>query len=164
MSHNILYDLLRDTRVTVDDVSSQILYQPIDPLVTYASLDQCTVKDGVVASEALKLIVKSPLGVLLVYGRGKSPRGLVTRADLIASLITAGTDTKVTDHCTEHKAFVVIHPGATVESALVEFRNNNIKKLLVFDEDGTKLGVLKQQVLMDWVRDVLLGESQIGAA
>ncbi|MEW8626663.1 MAG: CBS domain-containing protein [Candidatus Thiodiazotropha sp.] len=164
MPHNILYDLWRDMRVTVDDVSEQIMHQPIDSMVEYVDFAKCTVKESASVYDALCQFYQCPTCLLLISGRGNNPRGFVTRTDLMKAVANGKSDAKVTEIMTKYGDRVFIHPDAIVESALLEFKNHKIRKLLVFDKDGTKLGVLKQQVLMDWVRDVLLGESQIGAA
>ncbi|MCG7981946.1 MAG: hypothetical protein JAY90_04250 [Candidatus Thiodiazotropha lotti] len=163
MPHNILYDLLRDTRVTVDDVSEQIMHQPIDSMVEYVDFDNCTIKESTSVYDALCQFYQCPTCLLMISGRGSNPRGFVTRLDLMKAVANSQHDAKVTEIMTKYSNRVFVHSGAAVESALVEFRKHGIKKLLVFDTDGKKVGLLRLPVLMDWIIDVLFRESKRSA-
>lgn len=164
MTEIILSKLLKNLRGVVDDVSEEILVQPIAPLVETIDPQVCNIKESVIVLEALKQIAAVPQGLLLVYGRGRGPRGVVTRSDLMRGLTEDQLEAKVTELLTASKNIVAIKSQATVRSALIKFRQHNFRRLPVFSEDdGSVIGVLKRSELLNWLIDALFHESKISA-
>jgi predicted transcriptional regulator len=154
----------KSMRVLVNDVSEQILEQPIDQFVEWYEINDCLVKESCTPIEAMKLISGISQGVMLVAGRRREFTGMITLTPLYRAVAADRTDVKVKDLCVLRSNIIEIGNEDTVKSALTSFYKHDFKRLLVFDKDNTaKFGVLRQSVLMKWLIEQLLLESETRA-
>ncbi len=92
----------------------------------------------------------------LVVMEGQNPIGIITEADFVRKLVVANkiaSDLKVSDIMSPK--FRWVEPTTTIEDAVQKMLNNNIRRLIVL-ENQKLVGVITQTDLAAYLRSKLL--------
>ena len=105
--------------------------------------------------EAARLLKEKEISFLVVL-KDNLPAGIVSERDFVRKLVAEDkTASKVSLEDIMSKKFRWVKPGSLIEDAVQKMLNNNIRRLLVL-EDEKLVGVITQTDLTSFLRSKLL--------
>jgi CBS domain-containing protein len=110
--------------------------------------------------EAASLLQEKDISFLVVM-EGQNPVGIVTEADFVRKLVSAdkiASQVKVADIMSPK--FRWVEPTTTIEDAVQKMLNNNIRRLIVLENEKLA-GVITQTDLAAYLRSKLLIDETI---
>ena len=115
---------------------------------------QRTVQDAAV-------ILKEKHISFLVVMKDSKPVGVISERDIVRKIVAENVDSKSTQlEVIMSKNFKWVEPNASIESAVQKMLNNNIRRLVVL-EDENLVGVITQTDLTEFLRSKILINSTI---
>ena len=119
-----------------------------------------TIEKDKTAQDAAKIINEKDISFLVVMDEGL-PVGVLSECDFVRKI--AAEDKKSSDvpisDIMSYK-FRSVGPTTTIENAVQKMLNNNIRKLLILEDDKL-VGVITQTDLASYLRDQLLVDGTI---
>ena len=110
---------------------------------------QRTVQDAAV-------ILKEKHISFLVVVKDSKPVGVISERDIVRKIVAESVDSKSTQlEVIMSKNFKWVEPNASIESAVQKMLNNNIRRLVVL-EDENLAGVITQTDLTEFLRSKIL--------
>ena len=110
---------------------------------------QKTVQDAAV-------ILKEKHISFLVVVKDSKPVGVISERDIVRKVVAENIDSKSTQlEVIMSKNFKWVEPNASIESAVQKMLNNNIRRLVVL-EDENLVGVITQTDLTEFLRSKIL--------
>ena len=110
---------------------------------------QKTVQDAAV-------ILKEKHISFLVVVKDSKPVGVISERDIVRKIVAESVDSKSTQlEVIMSKNFKWVEPNASIESAVQKMLNNNIRRLVVL-EDENLAGVITQTDLTEFLRSKIL--------
>ena len=110
---------------------------------------QKTVQDAAV-------ILKEKHISFLVVVKDSKPVGVISERDIVRKIVAESVDPKSTQlEVIMSKNFKWVEPNASIESAVQKMLNNNIRRLVVL-EDENLAGVITQTDLTEFLRSKIL--------
>ena len=110
---------------------------------------QKTVQDAAV-------ILKEKHISFLVVVKDSKPVGVISERDIVRKIVAENIDSKSTQlEVIMSKNFKWVEPNASIESAVQKMLNNNIRRLVVL-EDENLAGVITQTDLTEFLRSKIL--------
>tara|TARA_B100000029_G_scaffold15329_1_gene15763 strand:- start:7852 stop:8268 length:417 start_codon:yes stop_codon:yes gene_type:complete len=119
-----------------------------------------TIDKNRTAQEAAKIISEKDISFLVVMNNGL-PEGVLSESDFVRKIVSENkksTDVPVSE-IMSYK-FRSVGPTSTIEDAVQKMLNNNIRRLLIL-EDEKLVGVITQTDLASYLRDKLLVDGTI---
>lgn len=114
-----------------------------------------TISKDKTCHDAASLLKEKDISFLVVM-EGKNPIGVVTEADFVRKLVASNfvpSEKKVADIMSPK--FRWVEPTTTIEDAVQKMLNNNIRRLIVLDNNELA-GVITQTDLAAYLRSKLL--------
>ena len=122
--------------------------------------DVITIENDKTAQEAAKIIAEKDISFLVVINDG-IPQGVLSESDFVRKV--AAEDKKASEikisEIMSYK-FRSVGPTTTIEDAIQKMLNNNIRRLLILDNDKL-VGVITQTDLASYLRDQILVDGTI---
>jgi len=119
-----------------------------------------TIEKNKTAQDAAKIIAEKDISFLVVMNDGL-PEGVLSESDFVRKI--AAEDRKSSDvpisEIMSYK-FRSVGPSTTIEDAVQKMLNNNIRRLLILEDDKL-VGVITQTDLASHLRDQLLVDGTI---
>ena len=122
--------------------------------------DVITIENDKTAQDAAKIIAEKDISFLVIMNDGK-PEGILSESDFVRKI--AAEDKKASEiKITEVMSykFRSVAPTTTIEDAIQKMLNNNIRRLLIL-EDEKLVGVITQTDLASYLRDQILVDGTI---
>ena len=92
----------------------------------------------------------------LVVVKDSKPVGVISERDIVRKIVAESVDSKSTQlEVIMSKNFKWVEPNASIESAVQKMLNNNIRRLVVL-EDENLAGVITQTDLTEFLRSKIL--------
>ena len=104
-----------------------------------------TVAPDVPVAEALRLIDANGEGVVVVIDDDNMPIGIVTKGQLAVALRVTRRIREVAAHQCMSKEFATIQKDAIVDEAEALLRQQNLKFLVVVDDEGAFAGLYRRE-------------------
>ena len=102
-----------------------------------------TIENTKKAQDAAVILKEKEISFLVVVNEGK-PVGIVSERDIVRKIVVDNNDSQTTSLETiMSKKFKWVEPNASIESAVQKMLNNNIRRLVVLDNDDLA-GVITQ--------------------
>ena len=122
--------------------------------------DVITIENDKTAQDAAKIIAKKDISFLVIMNDG-SPQGVLSESDFVRKV--AAEDKKASEikisEIMSYK-FRSVGPTTTIEDAIQKMLNNNIRRLIIIDDEKL-VGVITQTDLASYLRDQLLVDGTI---
>ena len=122
--------------------------------------DVITIENDKTAQDAAKIIAEKDISFLVIMNEGK-PQGVLSESDFVRKI--AAEDKKASEikisEIMSYK-FRSVAPTTTIEDAIQKMLNNNIRRLLIIENDKL-VGVITQTDLASYLRDQLLVDGTI---
>jgi CBS domain-containing protein len=122
--------------------------------------DVITIENDKTAQDAAKIIAEKDISFLVIMNDGK-PQGVLSESDFVRKV--AAEDKKASEikisEIMSYK-FRSVEPTATIEDAIQKMLNNNIRRLLILDNEKL-VGVITQTDLASYLRDQILVDGTI---
>ncbi|WP_067960145.1 CBS domain-containing protein [Nitrosopumilus sp. Nsub] len=107
------------------------------------------------AQDAAVILKEKEISFLVVVNEGK-PVGIVSERDIVRKIVADNNESQTTPLETiMSKKFKWVEPNASIESAVQKMLNNNIRRLVVLDNDDLA-GVITQTDLTEFLRSKIL--------
>ena len=122
--------------------------------------DVITIEKDKTAQDAARIIAEKDISFLVVMNNGL-PEGVLSESDFVRKIAVEGrksSDVIISD-IMSYK-FRSVAPTTTVEDAIQKMLNNNIRRLLIIENDKL-VGVITQTDLASYLRDQLLVDGTI---
>ncbi|MDC0194347.1 CBS domain-containing protein [Candidatus Nitrosopelagicus sp.] len=119
-----------------------------------------TIEKDKTAQDAAKIIAEKDISFLVVMNDGL-PVGVLSESDFVRKIVTEdkkSSDVSISD-IMSYK-FRSVGPTTTIEDAIQKMLNNNIRRLLILEDDKL-VGVITQTDLASYLRDQLLVDGTI---
>ena len=119
-----------------------------------------TIEKDNTAQDAAKIIAEKDISFLVVMNNGL-PEGVLSESDFVRKIAVEGrksSDVIISD-IMSYK-FRSVAPTTTIEDAIQKMLNNNIRRLLIIENDKL-VGVITQTDLASYLRDQLLVDGTI---
>ena len=119
-----------------------------------------TIEKDKTAQDAAKIIAEKDISFLVVMNDGL-PIGVLSESDFVRKIVTEdkkSSDVSISD-IMSYK-FRSVGPTTTIEDAIQKMLNNNIRRLLILENDKL-VGVITQTDLASYLRDQLLVDGTI---
>ena len=119
-----------------------------------------TIEKDNTAQDAAKIIAEKDISFLVVMNNGL-PEGVLSESDFVRKIAVEGRksgDVPISE-IMSYK-FRSVGPTTTIEDAIQKMLNNNIRRLLIL-EDNKLVGVITQTDLASYLRDQLLVDGTI---
>jgi len=119
-----------------------------------------TIEKDKTAQDAAKIIAEKDISFLVVMNDGL-PIGVLSESDFVRKIVTEdkkSSDVSISD-IMSYK-FRSVGPTTTIEDAIQKMLNNNIRRLLILEDDKL-VGVITQTDLASYLRDQLLVDGTI---
>ena len=117
--------------------------------------DVITIENDKTAQDAAKIIAEKDISFLVIMNEGK-PQGVLSESDFVRKI--AAEDKKASEilisEIMSYK-FRSVEPTTTIEDAIQKMLNNNIRRLLILDNEKL-VGVITQTDLASYLRDQIL--------
>ena len=114
-----------------------------------------TIENTKKAQDAAVILKEKEISFLVVVNEGK-PVGIVSERDIVRKIVVDNNDSQTTSLETiMSKKFKWVEPNASIESAVQKMLNNNIRRLVVLDNDDLA-GVITQTDLTEFLRSKIL--------
>tara|TARA_Y100001956_G_scaffold79781_1_gene93555 strand:+ start:49 stop:465 length:417 start_codon:yes stop_codon:yes gene_type:complete len=122
--------------------------------------DVITIENDKTAQDAAKIIAEKDISFLVIMNEG-SPQGVLSESDFVRKV--AAEDKKASEikisEIMSYK-FRSVEPTTTIEDAIQKMLNNNIRRLIIIDDEKL-VGVITQTDLASYLRDQLLVDGTI---
>ena len=122
--------------------------------------DVITIENDKTAQDAAKIIAEKDISFLVIMNEGK-PEGILSESDFVRKI--AAEDKKASEiKITEVMSykFRSVAPTTTIEDAIQKMLNNNIRRLIILDNEKLA-GVITQTDLASYLRDQILVDGTI---
>ena len=122
--------------------------------------DVITIENNKTAQDAAKIIAEKDISFLVIMNDGK-PEGILSERDFVRKI--AAEDKKASEiKITEVMSykFRSVAPTTTIEDAIQKMLNNNIRRLIILDNEKLA-GVITQTDLASYLRDQILVDGTI---
>ena len=122
--------------------------------------DVITIENAKTAQDAAKIIAEKDICFLVIMNDGK-PEGILSESDFVRKI--AAEDKKASEiKITEVMSykFRSVAPTTTIEDAIQKMLNNNIRRLIILDNEKLA-GVITQTDLASYLRDQILVDGTI---
>ena len=122
--------------------------------------DVITIENDKTAQDAAKIIAEKDISFLVIMNDGK-PEGILSESDFVRKI--AAEDKKASEiKSTEVMSykFRSVAPTTTIEDAIQKMLNNNIRRLIILDNEKLA-GVITQTDLASYLRDQILVDGTI---
>ena len=107
------------------------------------------------AHDAAIILKEKEISFLVVVKEGK-PIGIVSERDIVRKIVADNNDAQTTQLETiMSKNFKWVEPNASIESAVQKMLNNNIRRLVVLENENLA-GVITQTDLTEFLRSKIL--------
>ena len=107
------------------------------------------------AHDAAIILKEKEISFLVVVKEGK-PIGIVSERDIVRKIVADNNDAQTTQLETiMSKNFKWVEPNASIESAVQKMLNNNIRRLVVLENENL-VGVITQTDLTEFLRSKIL--------
>jgi len=107
------------------------------------------------AHDAAIILKEREISFLVVVKEGK-PIGIVSERDIVRKIVADNNDAQTTQLETiMSKNFKWVEPNASIESAVQKMLNNNIRRLVVLENENL-VGVITQTDLTEFLRSKIL--------
>ena len=119
-----------------------------------------TIENDKTAQDAAKIIAEKDISFLVVMNDGL-PEGVLSESDFVRKIAAEGKksgDVPISE-IMSYK-FRSVGPTTTIEDAIQKMLNNNIRRLLILENDKL-VGVITQTDLASYLRDQLLVDGTI---
>ena len=117
--------------------------------------DVITIENDKTAQDAAKIIAEKDISFLVIMNEGK-PQGVLSESDFVRKV--AAEDKKASEikisEIMSYK-FRSVGPTTTIEDAIQKMLNNNIRRLLILNDEKL-VGVITQTDLASYLRDQIL--------
>ena len=119
-----------------------------------------TIEKDKTAQDAAKIIAEKDISFLVVMNDGL-PEGVLSESDFVRKIAVEGkkSDDVPISEIMSYK-FRSVGPTTTIEDAIQKMLNNNIRRLLILENDKL-VGVVTQTDLASYLRDQLLVDGTI---
>mgnify|MGYP005626324137 CR=1 FL=1 len=117
--------------------------------------DVITIENGKTAQDAAKIIAEKDISFLVILNEGK-PQGVLSESDFVRKIAVEdkkASEIKISE-IMSYK-FRSVEPTTTIEDAIQKMLNNNIRRLLILDNEKL-VGVITQTDLASYLRDQIL--------
>ena len=117
--------------------------------------DVITIENDRSAQDAAKIIAEKDISFLVIMNDG-IPQGVLSESDFVRKVVAEdkkASEIKITE-IMSYK-FRSVGPTTTIEDAIQKMLNNNIRRLLILDNDKL-VGVITQTDLASYLRDQIL--------
>ena len=112
------------------------------------------------AHDAAIILKEREISFLVVVKEGK-PIGIVSERDIVRKIVADNNDAQTTQlEIIMSKNFKWVEPNASIESAVQKMLNNNIRRLVVLENEKL-VGVITQTDLTEFLRSKILINSTI---
>jgi CBS domain-containing protein len=119
-----------------------------------------TIENDKTAQDAAKIIAEKDISFLVILDDGK-PQGVLSESDFVRKI--AAEDKKASEikisEIMSYK-FRSVEPTTTIEDAIQKMLNNNIRRLLILDNEKL-VGIITQTDLASYLRDQILVDGTI---
>ena len=119
-----------------------------------------TIENDKTAQDAAKIIAEKDISFLVIMNEGK-PQGVLSESDFVRKVAAEdkkASETKISE-IMSYK-FRSVGPNTTIEDAIQKMLNNNIRRLLILDDEKL-VGVITQTDLASYLRDQILVDGTI---
>ena len=107
------------------------------------------------ARDAAIILKEREISFLVVVKEGK-PIGIVSERDIVRKIVADNNDAQITQlEIIMSKNFKWVEPNASIESAVQKMLNNNIRRLVVLENENLA-GVITQTDLTEFLRSKIL--------
>ena len=107
------------------------------------------------AHDAAIILKEKEISFLVVVKEGK-PIGIVSERDIVRKIVADNNDAQTTQlEIIMSKNFKWVEPNASIESAVQKMLNNNIRRLVVLENEDL-VGVITQTDLTEFLRSKIL--------
>jgi len=107
------------------------------------------------AHDAAIILKEKEISFLVVVKEGK-PIGIVSERDIVRKIVADNNDAQTTQlEIIMSKNFKWVEPNASIESAVQKMLNNNIRRLVVLENENLA-GVITQTDLTEFLRSKIL--------
>ena len=107
------------------------------------------------AHDAAIILKEKEISFLVVVKEGK-PIGIVSERDIVRKIVADNNDAQITQlEIIMSKNFKWVEPNASIESAVQKMLNNNIRRLVVLENEKLA-GVITQTDLTEFLRSKIL--------
>jgi len=107
------------------------------------------------AQDAAIILKEREISFLVVVKEGK-PIGIVSERDIVRKIVADNNDAQIAQLETiMSKNFKWVEPNASIESAVQKMLNNNIRRLVVLENENLA-GVITQTDLTEFLRSKIL--------
>ena len=114
-----------------------------------------TIENVKKAHNAAIILKEREISFLVVVKEGK-PIGIVSERDIVRKIVADNNDAQTTQLETiMSKNFKWVEPNASIESAVQKMLNNNIRRLVVLENENLA-GVITQTDLTEFLRSKIL--------
>ena len=114
-----------------------------------------TIENVKKAHDAAIILKEREISFLVVVKEGK-PIGIVSERDIVRKIVADNNDAQTTQLETiMSKNFKWVEPNASIESAVQKMLNNNIRRLVVLENENLA-GVITQTDLTEFLRSKIL--------
>ena len=114
-----------------------------------------TIESGKKTLDAAIILKEKEISFLVVVNESK-PVGIVSERDIIRKIVADNKDAAVTSlEAIMSKKFKWVEPNSSIESAVQKMLNNNIRRLVVLENEKLA-GVITQTDLTEFLRSKIL--------
>ena len=114
-----------------------------------------TIENVKKAHDAAIILKEREISFLVVVKEGK-PIGIVSERDIVRKIVADNNDAQTTQlEIIMSKNFKWVEPNASIESAVQKMLNNNIRRLVVLENENL-VGVITQTDLTEFLRSKIL--------
>ena len=114
-----------------------------------------TIENVKKAHDAAIILKEKEISFLVVVKEGK-PIGIVSERDIVRKIVADNNDAQTTQlEIIMSKNFKWVEPNASIESAVQKMLNNNIRRLVVLENENL-VGVITQTDLTEFLRSKIL--------
>jgi len=114
-----------------------------------------TIENVKKAHDAAIILKEREISFLVVVKEGK-PIGIVSERDIVRKIVADNNDSQTTQlEIIMSKNFKWVEPNASIESAVQKMLNNNIRRLVVLENENLA-GVITQTDLTEFLRSKIL--------
>ena len=122
--------------------------------------DVITIENDKTAQDAAKIIAEKDISFLVILNEGK-PQGVLSESDFVRKIAVEdkkASEIKISE-IMSYK-FRSVEPTTTIEDAIQKMLNNNIRRLLILDNEKL-VGVITHTDLASYLRDQILVDGTI---
>ena len=114
-----------------------------------------TIEQNKTAYDASQILKEKEISFLVIMNEGK-PSGIVSERDIVRKIAAEDiVSSSVTVEKIMSKKFRWVEPNTAIEDAVQKMLNNNIRRLIVLEEENL-VGVITQTNMTEFLRSKLL--------